>query len=97
MKYINPKDWKEKYNSDTTYVLIDIREAYERIDTCVECLHIPMAELVSEVNQLPMDKSCIIMCQSGRRAEAIVNLLETDYNLSNLYILEGGYSALIEN
>jgi rhodanese-related sulfurtransferase len=36
------------------------------------------------------------MCQSGKRAEALANFMETEYNASNICILEGGINAWIE-
>jgi rhodanese-related sulfurtransferase len=36
------------------------------------------------------------MCNSGKRAEALANLLETEFNQPNLVVLEGGIAAWIE-
>jgi len=33
------------------------------------------------------------MCRSGKRAEAVANILMTDYSISNVYILDGGILA----
>jgi rhodanese-related sulfurtransferase len=30
------------------------------------------------------------MCRSGKRAEAVVNFLETEFSYANLLVLEGG-------
>ena len=35
------------------------------------------------------------MCQSGRRAEALVNFMETEFAAQNIYLLEGGLNAWI--
>jgi len=96
MNYISPKDWMDKHIKDTQYQLIDIRETYECADCKVNALHIPMAELAGNPEKLDQQKKNVIMCQSGRRAEALVNLLETDFQIHQLHILEGGYSSLIE-
>jgi rhodanese-related sulfurtransferase len=37
------------------------------------------------------------MCRSGKRAEAVANILSTDFNRSNVVILEGGILAWKEN
>jgi adenylyltransferase/sulfurtransferase len=47
--------------------------------------------------ELPNDKNIVVMCRSGKRAEAVANLLLTDYSLSNVYILDGGIIAWKEN
>jgi hypothetical protein len=36
------------------------------------------------------------MCNSGKRAEALVNLLETDFGMNDLLVLEGGIAAWTE-
>jgi rhodanese-related sulfurtransferase len=35
------------------------------------------------------------MCQSGKRAEALANFMETEFHAKNIYILEGGLNAWI--
>jgi rhodanese-related sulfurtransferase len=37
------------------------------------------------------------MCQSGRRAEAVVNLLETEFHFPNVFVMEGGILGWIEH
>jgi len=37
------------------------------------------------------------MCQSGRRAEAVVNLLETEYHFPHVFVMEGGINGWIEH
>jgi rhodanese-related sulfurtransferase len=33
------------------------------------------------------------MCRSGKRAEAVVNVLERDHDMTNILLLEGGIIA----
>lgn len=96
MEYIKPQDWIKNYASNNEYQLIDIREPYECIDSKSEAIQIPMEELVEHPELIAKGKKNVIMCNSGKRAAALVNLLETDYHLSKLYVLEGGYTALSE-
>ena len=49
-----------------------------------------MAELSQKIEQLSKEKDNVIMCRSGKRAEAIVNYLEKEYKITNLLVLEGG-------
>ena len=37
------------------------------------------------------------MCRSGKRAEAVANLLVTDFSLTNVYCLDGGILAWKEH
>lgn len=75
------------------YCIVDIREPYEYQKANIGSIHIPMADICSEIKQLPANKTIVIMCQSGRRAEAVANLLIADYALSNVCVLEGGINA----
>lgn len=96
MNYISPKDWIEKYAQDNHYHLIDIREPYECVDCNIACERIPMNELAEHPERLNPEKNNVLMCHSGKRAEALANLIETEFNISNLTVIEGGYTALVE-
>jgi rhodanese-related sulfurtransferase len=65
-------------------VVLDIRESFEYDQAHIESLHIPMAEVVEHIENLKKYPQIIVMCQSGKRAEAMVNFLETEFNLTKL-------------
>ena len=71
-------------------VIIDIMEQFEFDAVNISSLHIPMAELENHLDTVRKYNKVIVMCQSGRRAEALVNFLETEYNVTNLLCMEGG-------
>lgn len=77
-------------------VLLDIREAYEYEICSIEAIQIPMAQVSSRVNEVPSDIEVAVMCRSGKRADALANFLVTEYNRSNISVLEGGILAWIE-
>jgi adenylyltransferase/sulfurtransferase len=89
MRYISPKDCKKRLDSNEVEV-IDIREPYEFEACNAGFKNIPMAELTLNLENLASVKDNVIMCKSGKRAEAIVNFLETEHNITNLFVLEGG-------
>jgi len=89
MRYISPKDCKKRLDSNEVEV-IDIREPYEFEACNAGFKNIPMAELTLNLEYLASVKDNVIMCKSGKRAEAIVNFLETEHNITNLFVLEGG-------
>jgi len=75
------------------FEIVDVREPYE-YDACnIGSLHIPMGEICNRITDLPKDKNIVFMCRSGKRAEAVANILMTDYSISNVYILDGGILA----
>ena len=73
-------------------IILDIREQFEFDAVHLDCLHIPMAQVVERVEELKKYDKIIVMCQSGKRAEAVVNFLETELKITNLLVLEGGIS-----
>lgn len=95
MKTVSPKELKSLLEEEKA-VLIDIREPYE-LEICkVDAKHIPMAEVVSNLGTMDEDKMCVIMCKTGKRAEAVANMLITDHGCDNVAVLEGGIMAWIE-
>jgi rhodanese-related sulfurtransferase len=76
-----------------THLIVDIREPYEYEACNIGSKHIPMGEICSHVSELPLDKEIVIMCRSGKRAEAVANVLISDHGLGNVCILEGGITA----
>jgi rhodanese-related sulfurtransferase len=95
MRYISPTDCKSRLKNQEIEI-IDIREKYE-YDICNSGFkHLPMAEVHLNIENLPKDRDCVIMCRSGKRAESVVNLLETEFKMTNLLVLEGGLVAWAE-
>ena len=94
MKYITALDLKNKLESDQV-TLLDIREPYECEIVSIGGLSIPMAEIGSRISELSADKPIVVMCRTGKRAEAVANLLESDFDFESIYVLEGGIEAWI--
>lgn len=95
MKYLNVLEAKELIDKDKA-VLVDVREPYET-QICETCgIKIPMGEICDRVNELKTDKLLIIMCKTGKRAEAVANLLYTDFGLKEVAVMEGGILSWIE-
>lgn len=87
------QEWK---SSGTEFQLIDIRESYE-VEICsLGGVNIPMAEVLTATDQIKKDVPVIIHCKSGRRSAAVVHSLEQKFNFENLYSLEGGILAWID-
>ena len=74
-------------------IILDIREQYEYDAVHLNSLHIPMAEIENKLSELKDFEKVIVMCHSGKRSEALVNYLETEFNLNNLLVMEGGIIA----
>lgn len=96
MKTINAKEFKNLLKNNNSFQIIDIREPYEFEDGALTNENIPLDKMMSSLNKIEKDRPVIIYCQSGKRASAIIYMLEKEYKLENLYNLEGGYKALME-
>ncbi len=96
MKTINAKEFKNLLKNNNSFQIIDIREPYEYEDGALTNENIPLDKMMSSLNKIHKDRPVIIYCQSGKRASAIIYMLEKEYKLENLYNLEGGYNAIME-
>lgn len=95
MRYISPSDCETRIKNQDVEIF-DIRETYEYEICNTGFMNIPMAEMQSNISIIPKDRECVIICRSGKRAEALVNLLETEFHLKNLFVLQGGLAAWAE-
>lgn len=92
MRYISPLECESR-RKNNELTIIDIREKYEYEICDTGFKNIPMAEITNNVSILSKDTIHAILCRSGKRAEALVNFLETEYQYKNLLIIEGGVIA----
>jgi adenylyltransferase/sulfurtransferase len=95
MKYVTPKEYKERQNNNDA-ILLDIREPYELEICAMGGLHIPMADVANRIDEIDREKEIIVLCRSGRRAESVANLLEADFDFPNVSIFQGGILAWID-
>lgn len=93
MRIISALELNEAIHKGENYEIIDIREPYEYSACNIGSTHIPMGELCDRLSEIPADKDVVIMCRSGKRAEAMANLLSTDFEMNNIWILDGGILA----
>lgn len=97
MKHITAQALNRMLTSESDFQLIDVREHYEYEICNLNSKHIPMAEIPARINEIDRDKKVCVMCKSGKRAEAVANLLETDFQFEDVLIVEGGIIAYAEN
>jgi len=96
MKYISVEDLKEHLSNADTHVLLDIREPYEYEICNIGGLMIPMGEVPERIKEIDKDKAIAVLCRSGKRAEAVANLLMVDYNFPTVVVVEGGILSWID-
>ena len=90
MKQISAAELRARDAGD--YLLIDIREAWERELYNIGGLHLPMDELFKKATELPRDKEVILYCEKGIRSVIAIQRLEAQ-GFSNLTNLAGGMKA----
>ncbi len=96
MKSINAVELNEWKMSGKPHQLIDIRELYE-VETCtIGGENIVMSEIFTHLDDIKKDIPVVIHCKSGKRSSAVVHALEQKTGMKNLYTLEGGILAWIE-
>jgi sulfur-carrier protein adenylyltransferase/sulfurtransferase len=89
MKLISAKTCKELIEKEKV-LAIDIREPYEFEQVNCGFINVPMADLYEYLKSVEPNRMIIIMCQSGRRALATGNLVETELGFENIIVMEQG-------
>lgn len=76
-------------------IVLDVREGWERDIVRIEdSLHVPLADLPDQVNELPVDKDIVAYCKMGGRSAKATEFLRS-VGL-DAYNLEGGVDAWTE-
>lgn len=69
------------------FFLLDVRERHEldiaRLD---HHAHIPMGEVLFRLDELPKDKTILVLCRSGGRSASVTELLISEgFNAKNVH------------
>ncbi len=92
MKEITVAELKKLKDTDADFQLIDVREEHE-LEICeIGGEHIPMDEIMENLDKISKTKQVIIMCRSGARSGVICNALKAE-GFDNTYNLKGGIIA----
>ena len=75
------------------HAVLDVREAWEReIAALMPSLHVPMADLPQAVDNLPRDRTLVVICHSGVRSHHATAWLRTS-GFHHAVNLRGGIDA----
>lgn len=95
MKEITVSELKSLMDNKADFQLIDVREAQE-VEVCqIGGEHIPMGDVMDNLDKISRDKQVIVHCRSGARSGAICNALKAQ-GYTNVYNLKGGILAWIK-
>ena len=92
------QELKEREAKDPKdYVLLDVREDYERSEFNVGGVHIPLGDLMASLDKLAPHKNdeIIVYCRSGKRSGMAAQLLAQS-GFDNVRNLTGGMLAYLE-
>jgi len=71
--------------------VLDVRESWEKPDLANKnILNAPLDELENFVNDIPKNQSVYVVCQRGVRSRAAIDILEKEFNYTNLINVDGG-------
>ena len=96
MKEITPSELKTLINSKADFQLIDVREEYEFEEVNINGILIPMGEALERSTEISKDIQVVIHCRSGKRSATVISALENQQGYTNLYNLQGGILAYLE-
>ncbi|PPK87784.1 rhodanese-related sulfurtransferase [Neolewinella xylanilytica] len=85
---------KREKEGKNDYVLLDVREDYERTEFNVGGIHVPLGQLSMSMDKLTpyKEQEIIIYCRSGKRSAMAQELLRQS-GFKNVRNLEGGMLA----
>ncbi|TXB66981.1 rhodanese-like domain-containing protein [Vicingus serpentipes] len=90
MKQITPQELKAKIDNKEDFELIDVREIYEYEDYNINGKHIPLGEVMNNLDKIDTSKPVIFCCNSGKKSRAITIAVTKKLNSDNIYSLVGG-------
>ncbi|MEX0719764.1 MAG: rhodanese-like domain-containing protein [Balneolaceae bacterium] len=97
MKEISVQELKEKKESGSDFLLLDVREDVEYLVSNLDGHHIPLGQLQNRIEEIEdqQDKEVVVMCRSGNRSSKAVTFLEKQ-DFKNVANLKGGMKKWAE-
>ncbi|MEI6019691.1 MAG: rhodanese-like domain-containing protein [Bacteroidota bacterium] len=96
MKEITAKELKALMDAKADFQLIDVREEYEFDEVNINGILIPMGEALERASEIDKNKQVVVHCRSGKRSASVIAALESQMGYTNLYNLNGGIMAYLD-
>jgi molybdopterin/thiamine biosynthesis adenylyltransferase/rhodanese-related sulfurtransferase len=96
LKEINATDLYQWQLTGKKFKLIDVREPSEYKIVQIGGELIPLATVADYARHIPKDIDIVVHCKSGARSRKAIRELEEKFGFTNLYNLEGGILAYID-
>jgi len=81
-------------------IVIDVRSIEEYLEKHIKnAISIPLDQIESRINELPLDKKIIFVCNTGNKrcAKAYKIAADNGFDITNIYKINGGTKGWIEN
>lgn len=92
MKQLRVAQLKQWQQQGKEFLLIDVRELFEREIFNIGGIHIPMNEIIARKEEIQTDIPVVVYCEKGIRSTIVIQRLEA-LGFHNLYNLAGGMNA----
>lgn len=92
MQQLSAEELHHRMQTGQLFILIDVREDWEREEYNIGGLHIPLGELMARIDELPREGDVILYCEKGIRSVLAIQRLE-GMGFHNLINLSGGMKA----
>lgn len=92
MQQVTPEELRSWLDSKKDFLLIDIREGWERELYNIGGMHIPMGQVLQHLAEIPKDKEVVMYCERGIRSTITIQRLEA-MGYHNICNLAGGMKA----
>jgi len=89
MKNISKSELEAWDEEKQEYILVDVRELWEREVFHIGGSHIPLSELWERKDEIPHEIPVVVYCQKGIRSQVAIQRLQA-IGYDNLYNLSGG-------
>jgi adenylyltransferase/sulfurtransferase len=90
MQSLSAAELRRWISEQKSFLLVDVREAFERDDFHIGGLHLPMSELGQRWHELRQDRPIVVYCAKGIRSAIAIQRLEGTAGMPAMYNLEGG-------
>ncbi|TKD66265.1 molybdopterin-synthase adenylyltransferase MoeB [Flavobacterium sp. ASW18X] len=87
--------WAKVQENPSYYNLLDVRTPEEREAHHLGGLHIPLSDLNTQWNRIPISENLVVYCQSGKRSAKAIHVLKEHLKETTLYSLKGGVNATL--
>lgn len=87
IKEINFQEYSQQ---SSKFNVLDVRTQKERNEFHISSIHIPLDELLTRIDEIPINKNLLVFCKSGLRSKLAIKMLKKEGFDKELVNLKGG-------